>query len=535
MQRARHAGLASGPNEALLAQAKQKDSDELAPMLLLWAADSLVAECRFEEAIELYREVLNHEPVSTVREFDVRGVALLATAEAFAGLGDGDAAIGAYAQLAESDLPGTSAARAWYELGRTAADAGRDDDARQAFLRVGEAKEEPDSAQVPYAEMATRAAERLEAGGAVARPDAEVLARELAGALRRRDVQALRSLASPTHFAVGLGGHFHFVDIEETLDRISKDLNGSEVRSDPRALAGCGGRRHLETKGWAGEWFSGATTLTLGRTRDGWEWTGISPLAPTEAWLKHMEPDELATNQPLSLPIKAPWPSGIRMQAGGLRRYIAEQAGIVAVTFIPFWGWGIAATITGALSARPCGFGPGVLYYNMGPTHLPSVEMSSFAIDFVRYLQFLPYANATGGTPALSVAAGVVTRSDAMFVSGDGDPDHANRVEIRHATEGAIFLNGRLVKILINTPFLSKYLHLAGPNLIPVSVGMFVRQGARLGLMDDTGNSAFDHLHFSIHDDAMGGASVRPTPMDGQTLGDADDGSCVLSTNVPFP
>ena len=82
---------------------------------------------------------------------------------------------------------------------------------------------------------------------------------------------------------------------------------------------------------------------------------------------------------------------------------------------------------------------------------------------------------------------------------------------------------------------MSRYLHMAGPNLIPVSVGMFVRQGARLGPMDDTGSSAYDHLHFSIHDDAMGGASVRPNPMDGQPLTNTDDGRCILSSNVPFP
>ena len=65
---------------------------------------------------------------------------------------------------------------------------------------------------------------------------------------------------------------------------------------------------------------------------------------------------------------------------------------------------------------------------------------------------------------------------------------------------------------------------------------MYVRQGARLGLMDDTGNSQLNHLHFSIHDATlMGGMSVRPTPMDGFSLSDQASGTCVTSTNVPFP
>jgi hypothetical protein len=535
VQRARHAGMPTGPNEALLAQAKQEPDGELAPVLVLWAADSLLAEARFEQAIGLYGEVPDHQPSPLTKELDVRSEALRATAEAFEALGDVDAAMEAHQRLAESGLPGSSPARAWYELGRVAAEARRDDEARKAFARVRDAKQEAGSDEVPYADMSKRATDRLDAGGAVARPTAEDLGRELAGALRRRDGRALRDLASPTHFAVGLGGHFHFADPGEMLGRVEQDLKASEVRTDARALTGCGARRHLTTAGWTGEWFSGTVILTVQRTRDGWEWTGISPLAPTEAWIKELEPDEVATNQPLSLPIKAPWPAGIRLRAGGLIPFINEQASILAAAHIPLIGWSIAATITFALSSRDCGFGPGVLYYNMAPTHLTSVANSAFAIDFVRYAQFVPYANITGATPALAVADGIVTTRDAGFVSGDGDPDHPNTVHIRHVIVAAFSFRGQFRTVLLNTPFVSRYLHLAGPNLIPVSVGMFVRQGARLGRMDDTGSSAFDHLHFSIHDDAMMGASVRPNPMDGQPLTNSDDGRCILSSNVPFP
>jgi len=44
---------------------------------------------------------------------------------------------------------------------------------------------------------------------------------------------------------------------------------------------------------------------------------------------------------------------------------------------------------------------------------------------------------------------------------------------------------------------------------------MFVKQGARLGRLDDTGLSVADHLHFSLHDRDLPVASdsVRPTPM----------------------
>ena len=102
--------------------------------------------------------------------------------------------------------------------------------------------------------------------------------------------------------------------------------------------------------------------------------------------------------------------------------YINEQAAIVGASFIPFVGGIIASGMTLGFAARDCGFGPGVLYYNMGPTHLTSVASSAFAIDFVRYLQFAPYANVSGATPVLSIAPGFVTVRDAGFVSGDGDP-----------------------------------------------------------------------------------------------------------------
>ena len=90
--------------------------------------------------------------------------------------------------------------------------------------------------------------------------------------------------------------------------------------------------------------------------------------------------------------------------------------------------------------------------------------------------------------------------------------------------------------------FRSRYLHLAGPFMIPVSAMMPVISGQRLGLMDDTGNSILDHLHFSIHDrnltrpNVSYGSSVRPSPLSGVRLGDGDSGTCVRSSNIErFP
>jgi hypothetical protein len=86
----------------------------------------------------------------------------------------------------------------------------------------------------------------------------------------------------------------------------------------------------------------------------------------------------------------------------------------------------------------------------------------------------------------------------------------------------------------IQLRYSTRHLHLDGPSLIPVSVGMYLRQGARLGPMDDTGLSQAHHLHFELIDNQTG-VTVRPTPMDGQTLEDWDDGRCMQSTNIPIP
>ncbi len=141
----------------------------------------------------------------------------------------------------------------------------------------------------------------------------------------------------------------------------------------------------------------------------------------------------------------------------------------------------------------------------------------------------MPYDNESGGTPVLAVHEGIVSFVRAGKASGDSSTD--NRVEIEHADPANATDLSR---------FTSKYLHLEGPFRVPVSQGMPVRVGTRLGFMDDTGNSILDHLHFSIHDrqlpypGAPEGKSVRPSPMSGQTLGDSDSNKCIESNNIDY-
>jgi murein DD-endopeptidase MepM/ murein hydrolase activator NlpD len=196
---------------------------------------------------------------------------------------------------------------------------------------------------------------------------------------------------------------------------------------------------------------------------------------------------------------------------------VAEQAIIIGAGF---GGLFIAL----GLSGDDCGFGPRGYYYNSGPTHSGD---EAFAIDFTRCRQWVPYDNIGGGTPVLAARDGIVSFVQAGIPSGDSSA--ANEVNISHADPE---------NSADTTRFTSRYLHMEGPFKIPVSAMMPVFTGNRLGLMDDTGNSVLDHLHFCLHDRQISfpgvdiGGGVRPTPLSGVTLEDGDDGTCVRSTNI---
>ena len=89
--------------------------------------------------------------------------------------------------------------------------------------------------------------------------------------------------------------------------------------------------------------------------------------------------------------------------------------------------------------------------------------------------------------------------------------------------------------------YTARYLHFDGPNRMTVSPDMWIEQGFVLGILDDTGSSAWDHIHFQINDRTLltplspFGRTTRPTPIDGptgpQTLNDNDDNRCIISDN----
>ena len=202
---------------------------------------------------------------------------------------------------------------------------------------------------------------------------------------------------------------------------------------------------------------------------------------------------------------KAPWPAGMSIRAGNISIYF------------PGWHPGGFECSLGALP----GFYYGVI------THTARFG-DHFAIDFQH--------PASNGLPALAAQEGVVV--DAQAGNETGNPDWANLVKVRHfanrsdidfraVAEGSFDLE--------RADFQTEYWHLKGPGplAVRVSLGQFVYQGQTLGFVNDSGNSAWDHLHFSIHARAAGWQSVKQTGLDGTSLEEnwGDSGRCIRSTN----
>jgi hypothetical protein len=491
--------------------AKEEAGTPLAPLFHLWAADALCRGTRDRVALGHYDAVLQaggdqpgFQGIELGREAQRRKAAALAR------LGDVAAAVATYEELAaRGERSGH------FRAGLVADRAGRHDEAEALYRRVADQQRRATDAD-DLGQRALRAAERLRGDGTFL-PSDVALAQMVETAVAARDADTLRRLASPTHLQAGPGGgHFRF-EGPQVLEQLCEDLAVSRPRRMGRVV-GTGRKRYLFTTGWRGSWFRGMVGFCFMRCGRGWEWTGLVVTGPAEPWLKRWEPTEKRTNQPLPFPLLAPWPEGRRFTAGGLPGFVLESAAITAVAFIPFIGGAIAAAMLLGFAVRDCGFGLRGFYYNEGPTHSGN---DAFSIDFTAYRRGVPFDNVAGGTPVLSPADGVVTFTDADAASGD--ESDANEVQITH-DDPATGAPG----------FISRYLHMAGPSLLSVSTGMPAPTGRRLGLMNDTGTSVLDHLHFSMHRLAAGGGvgpSVRPSPMEGRTLGDGDSGACIRSTN----
>lgn len=516
-------------NEILNKQASSS-ANPLSPILRLWAADNLCMEFRFQEAIAVYRLLAKEFRSDQSTGTPLAVSALQGAADAHRASGEVDNAIEALTSAAEAYPNSPSTASLYYAAGELAEEHENDDVAKQTYSRAASSVEQPGQGGFSFVELANCALKRMDLGEKHVFPTANQLAFQLATLLQKKDAEGLRALASPSHFTFGFAGsERRFVEFEKLYTFFYPDLLASSLVADPVSLSGTGNKMYMPTQGWAGEVLLGRVYFVLTRYKSGWEWSGLACTMLPEAVEEILGRFKKETNQPLVIPIKAPWPEGRNFRAGGLGTYILQQA----LLGLPF---GLGLLLTLAISANPCGFGPSGFYYNEGSTHNGG---DAFAIDFTAYVPGLPYVDAAGGTSVLSAAAGLVSEVVGNRLSGDAMVD--NHVFMAHGVT-ADESRATIVELiegrpLIGARYTSRSLHLAGPRMVPVSRGMFIRQGVRLGVMDDTGNSALNHLHFAMNDrDSTSGpfSSVRPTPMSGQTLNDGENGKIILSDNRPF-
>jgi hypothetical protein len=549
VQQARTTPMPSASNEVLLEQVDNDPAGPLAPALLLWAGDNLVMEKRFDEAIEVYERLVREHPERKFSETSWASMALEAIADCHEHRQRPEDAIVALRRIPESFPDGRSPSYVHYRIGRIAEKNGRIEEASAGYEKAKDSEDTPSETQISVRDLAARSGDRLRSGRGWMRGDPELVAMEVASRLEGGSQKGLIDLASPTHFGLSaVAGEGTFLDRDLLMEVVSGDLGRSKVRTDPHALIGSGDKRYLVTEGWQGRLLTGRVLFIIARSTWGWEWTGVALTEFPEEWSELLGTWTKESNQPISLSLRSPWPAGNNFIAGGILRFAAKQAGCLALPTVF-----MKLACTASLSLSPCGFGHGGLYYGgvAGVANFTHGGDDFFAIDFARYQKGVPFWNRSSGTRVLSVQEGLVggVRVDAK----SGDTEFDNRVLVKHMTEPEWILlvilellSGESLRPRATPPFTSMYLHLAGPFSIPVSSGMFVRQGAVLGTMDDTGLSAMDHLHFSIHDRRIpgtraeglltpAGRSVRPTPMDGQPLMEANDGRCVSSSNIPFP
>ncbi len=532
---ARQFSALDAANDELERAVRGNSTTPFAPLYRYWITENLVADGRLEEAIECADKWIAEWPHYRFEDRLFAEHVLRAKANCHRlmnDFGSAKTALEHWIRLQDSERRWD--AEPWYLLGLLTEEMG---DRTRAISAYREAGRRYGQELVP--ERARRNAARLQRRVDWVRRDPRSLARELLQAVRRADETAVWSLASKTHFMFGVvGGHFAFTEPKKLVPLLMRDIALSKIQGDPDRLLGSGGKRYLVCSGWRGETFAGRIQLVICETRDGWEWGGIATEVPTAESVGLLREahgvGEAQTNREIQIPIKAPWPSGLSFQAGGWRAYTAAM----------ILGGPVAVGAAGAL--RECGFGPSGYYYTDPPhENKPPYDDGlfvrwpwsddQFAVDFARWQRGNPFPdNLSAGTPVLACAAGRISSVRSNIATGD--TSNANEVLHRLSYGGVL------------TTYTARYVHLDGPGLVGVYVGMYVNQGWVLGLIDDTGTSIHPHLHFEVHDSRLGndwdpmgtmnplGRTVRLDPIDdyGQRLHDGSEGACVMSTNAMF-
>jgi hypothetical protein len=365
----------------------------------------------------------------------------------------------------------------------------------------------------------------LDADRAWIRKDRAMLVRELSAALRARDVQRLRSLASPlAFFESAMGTEPKTVALDSAFAALAASLkNGRVDVAEAPFIRERTEKAYVFTSGWATP-FTEHVWLWLRRTPHGWEWSGVvydAPRTSPQTGGRSTDPgspdrergpfmlgrlkqkvDALATTaaaapadgQPLRFTLKAPWKSGKSMLSG--KRFQTRYGGSCTELY----------GITGD-------------YYGQGG----HTGGDHYAIDFgvwetdwiwtwitsaiIPYWGYVPVQVPVSGMEVRSVAPGIV-------VSRDGSN---GKIAIRHLGAAGV-----------PDGYESHYLHMSP---IWVHTDDYVARGTALGKVDDKGNSTGDHLHFALFDASNGGNSVMLNPLNGSTRDADGDDKCIESSN----
>lgn len=533
-------------NEVLTERAASVSDVGLAAVFEFWAAENLRLAGRFEDAITKYDEVRSKYADTSFLEKPIEGTLLRKRALAEEELGRVDDVLSTYDEVVTLEYEND--ARAYYRKGWVAEEANRDGVAERAYRNAAQGEDPLPHNPLRLPELGKRAAERVADPFPGFHDDVAELKSRLVDVLDSERFDEFRSLASPTHFMVGpLGGCTDFVDREAVLADFIADAQRTDFSIDGENPKRTGNSVYLNTADWNGETFAGRVALILSATPQGWEFRGLGVGLQEnttdrarragdllDTWQKRWDPEgggkipdvsptpspsptptPTATPTPsptptpdpnptpvqagtsavnaVSMQVSAPWPKGEHFAAGGQPvRPLAPQG--------------------------PCNAGPAGLYYKSPSTHQAN-DNAKFAIDFTQY--DTPFHNnSASGTNVLATNYGHVRA--AVYSNTNGSSGRANRVFVQHRSKG---------RSGVYTDYRSRYLHLQEqPN--PMSEWVFVRQGELLGNMDNTGNSAFPHLHFNIQKFHSNESAV-PTPMDGVPLNQNTfhNGRCVISNN----
>lgn len=390
---ARRIGAPTAMNTALEEAASDPSMRRLHPALLTWIAENFVSAADFPAAIEACTRLRK-----CFGGTDWGQDSFLIEARSYRRLGDIGAALRSY----EAAMRGTSdAARtARFEHGMLLERADRRDEAACSFREL--LAKRPAGSLRGWLDRIEDAAERCltrclhpPAPGA---DSPQELAFELARALRERDFDALRRLASPTHFGVGVS-ELSYIGFDAIADGLADVLTRSTVLADPLRLDMTGGSVGLVTTGWADPVPIKRILFQITEEPSGWQWTGVTPSGV--GFMPKLGPDDPPPHPrppppgPPQVTLQAPWENGQCLRAGGLDRW--------AESFIPFVGWFIML----ADSESDCGYGAYGYYYGQGD----HVGIDYNAIDFTAYYRFSPYVSRIPITPVLAAHDGVVTNS----------------------------------------------------------------------------------------------------------------------------